>query len=299
MSRRFDFSNIDLQEELAPIEGTEFVSWLDWHEAYRYRKANPVPTIKTPFSRLEGKYELSVGGYHLWGGYSGHGKSTLAIQTALHAAQENKVAIASLEMEKEDVVEMAYQMIAGTTRVDELYEEKIAHWLEPRVMSYDRIDTIKPAEAIQMCIHAAKNGCKLILLDCLFMIEGICADVEAEQHFTQKLAEVGKRFNVAILLIHHMRKPEQNEKKIPSKSGFIGSSHMVNASLSCAIVWRDFELIGIRDQGLPNEESEPDVVLKVDKNRHFKFHGNVRLYEHSSRLLCESSVRRVKRIVEL
>jgi hypothetical protein len=202
-------------------------------------------------------------------------------------------------MEKEAIVEMSYQMIAGTTRVDELYEEKIASWLADRVMAYDRIDSIKPEEAIQMVIHAAKNGCKLILLDCLFMIEGICADVEAEQLFTQKLAEVGKRFSVAILLIHHMRKPEQNEKKIPSKSGFIGSSHMVNASLSCAIVWKDFELIGIRDQGMPSEEHEPDMVLKIDKNRHFKFHGNVALYEHPSRLVCESSSRRVKRIVEL
>ena len=300
VNRRFDFSSIDIQEELASLEATEFVSWGEWHGKYLHRKANPVTTIRTPFNRLGGDYEFTVGGYHLLGGYSGHGKSVLALQCALYAAKEHKVAIASLEMEPEAVARLSYQLIAGTSIVDEKYEGKISRWLEDRVMAYDRLDTIAPDDAIAMVIAAAKAGCKLILLDCLFMIESVCQDTEAEQKFTQRLANVGKKFRVAIVLVHHMKKPDNvGEKKIPSKAGFIGSSHMVNASLSCAIVWRDFELIEMRDQGMPTEDHLPDVMLKVDKNRHFKFHGLVPLYEHSSRSLCESSKRQVKRIVDL
>ena len=298
---RFDFSNIDIQEELAPIEGTEFISWAEVDSAYQYRRQNPIPTIKTPWQKLNGRFEWSVGGYHLLGGYSGHGKSTVALQCLLSGAKDHKVAIASLEMMKEDVAELSYQMVAGTTRVDDLYREKIASWLDDRVMYYDRLDNIDPEEAIQAIIFAAKSGCKMILLDCLFMIQGICQDPEAEQRFTQTLSTVGKKFNVAIILVHHMRKPQGvgGEARMPDKSSFIGSSHMVNASLSCIVVWRDFEIIEARDSGMPTEEGEPDVKFSVEKNRHFKFHGGINLYEHPSRLLCESSARRVNRIVEL
>ena len=298
---RFEFSDINIQEELAPIEGTEFIGWADVHAAYEYRKANPIPTIKTPFRKMDGRLEWSVGGYHLLGGYSGHGKSTIALQCLLYAAKDHKVAIASLEMTKENVAEAAYKMVAGTHLVADEYERKVAGWLQDRVMYYDRLDNIAPQEAIQAIIFAAKKGCKLILLDCLFMIEGICQDPEAEQRFTQTLSTVGKKFNVAIILVHHLRKPqgERGEKTIPSKSAFIGSSHMVNASLSCSLIWRDFEVIDNREQNIPTDEDDPDVIFKVDKNRLFKFHGQMNLFEHSSRLLCETKHRNVNRVVDL
>ena len=297
--KRFDFSNVDIQEELAPIEGTEFVTWADVSKAVRHRRANPIKTIKTPFQKMAGEFEYSVGGYHLIGGYSGHGKSTYALQCLLYAAQDHKVAIASLEMTPDSIGELTYSLASGVQRCDEIYEEKIDAWLEDRVMFYDRIDSIAPDEAIQAIIHAAKCGCTLILLDCLFMIEGVCQDPEKEAAFTKTLAVVGKKFNVAILLVHHMRKPAGDESHVPSKSGFIGSSHMVNASLSCSILWRDFEVIEARQRGIGNvDESVPDVKLKIDKNRFFPSHATYALYEHKSRALCESSVRRVKRLVE-
>lgn len=296
---KFDWADIDLQAKLAPIEGTEFVSWDEVSARVKHRRANPIPTIKTPFRKMDGEFEFTVGGYHLLGGYSGHGKSTLAVQCALHAAQEHKVAIASLEMTIEAVGELAYQIVAGTHRVDEIYEEKIDAWLKDRVMYYDRIDTIGPDHAYQMIIAAAEAGCRLVLLDCLFMIEGICADVEREQVFTQNLARIGKQWNIAILLVHHMRKPQGDEERIPSKASFIGSSHMVNASLSCLILWKDFETVEARQRGIGNvDESVPDYKLKIDKNRFFASHATYYLYEHKSRALCESSARKVKRLIE-
>ncbi|NBT30305.1 MAG: hypothetical protein EBT18_12665, partial [Gammaproteobacteria bacterium] len=58
-----DFSRIDIQEELAWIEGTEFVSWSDVAKAREHRRANPIPSIKTPWQKLHGRFEFSVGGY--------------------------------------------------------------------------------------------------------------------------------------------------------------------------------------------------------------------------------------------
>ena len=295
--KRFDFSDVNLQEELAPIEGTEFSTWGKVAEAVAHRRANPIPTIKTPFRKMDDEYEFTVGGYHLIGGYSGHGKSTLALQCLLWASHEHKVAIISLEMEAHAIGEVAYGLMAGASPVAVDYEKKIDKYLEDRVMYYDRIDSITPDDAIRAIIHAAHQGARLILLDCLFMIEGVCADPEKEAAFTKTLAVVGKKFEVAIILVHHMRKPQGSEDYVPSKAAFIGSSHMVNASLSCAIVWRDFEVIEARARGIGDvDQGVPDVKFKVDKNRFFASHATYSLYEHRSRVLCETSQRKVRRI---
>lgn len=297
--KRFDFSHIDVQKKLAQLEATEFVTWADVSRSVKHRRANPIKTIKTPFRKMDGEFEFSVGGYHLLGGYSGHGKSTLALECLLYAARDHKVAIASLEMQSADVGELAYRLVAGVENVDERYEKKIDEWLEDRVMFYDRVDSIDPDEAIAAIIYAAEEGCKLILFDCLFMIEGVCADVEREAAFTKRLAQVGKQFNVAIILVHHMRKPDSDEKKLPSKSGFIGSSHMVNASLSCLILWKDFEVVEERRRGIGNvDDAVPDYKLKIDKNRYFPSHATYALYEHRSRAFCESPQRKLKRMIE-
>lgn len=294
---RFEFSDVNLQEVLAPIEGTEFGSWSTVAAAVRERRANPIPTIKTPWHKMDGEYEFTCGGYHLIGGYSGHGKSTLALQCLLHASRDHKVAILSLEMTPDVVGEAAYGLMSGASPVAVDYEKKIDKYLEGRVLHYGRIDSISPDDAIRAIIFAAQDGCRLILLDCLFMIEGVCADPEKEAAFTKTLATVGKKFNVAIILVHHMRKPQGSEDYVPSKSAFIGSSHMVNASLSCAIVWRDFEVIEGRARGCSDvDQGVPDVKFKVDKNRFFSSHATYSLYEHKSRFLCETSQRKVRRV---
>lgn len=295
--KRFDFSDVDLQEVFAPIEGTEFTTWASVSAAVRERRENPIPTIPTPWQKMDGEYEFTVGGYHLIGGYSGHGKSTLALQCLLHASQFHKVAIASLEMTPDAIGEVAYGLMAGASPVAKDYEKKIDEYLEHRVMYYGRIDSISPDDAIRGIIHAAAEGCRLILLDCLFMIEGVCADPEKEAAFTKTLAVVGKKYQVAIILVHHMRKPQGSEDHVPSKASFIGSSHMVNASLSCAIVWRDFDVIESRSRGIGDvDQGIPDVKFKVDKNRFFASHATYSLYEHKSRVLCETSQRKVRRV---
>lgn len=295
--KRFDFSDVNLQEELAPIEGTEFGTWATIAEAVRERRANPIPTIKTPWLKMDGEYEFTVGGYHLIGGYSGHGKSTLALQCLLHASQFHKVAIASLEMTPDAIGEVGYSLMAGASRVAPDYEKKIDEYMKDRLNYYGRIDSISPDDAIRAIIYAAQMGCRLILLDCLFMIEGVCADPEKEAAFTKTLATVGKKFSVAIILVHHMRKPQGSEDHVPSKASFIGSSHMVNASLSCSIIWRDFDVIEARSRGIGDvDQGIPDVKFKVDKNRFFASHATYSLYEHKSRVLCETSQRKVRRV---
>ena len=105
------------------------------------------------------------------GGYTGHFKSTIASQIALRALRKNiKVGVASLELFAEDVLEHLTE-IANCKTAPLNYVEAFAEWANEKLFIYDRMESIDPEEAVQMCIALAKYcGCKLIVLDSLMMI---------------------------------------------------------------------------------------------------------------------------------
>lgn len=295
-----DFRDININEQLTILESRDFISATSLYDQMVAWENREVARIKTPWQKLDGVFEFATGGYHLVSGYSGHGKSTTCLQIAINACREHKVAIASLELPAGMVAQLIAQMGVATAAPSEEYKRKVFEYLEDRLFYFDKVDPIKPDEAIRLVIHAARDlGCKLVLLDCLFMIEGICQDPEKEQQFTQTLSAVAKKFDVAIILVHHVRKPSgyRGEGEPPGKEDLIGSSHMVNASWTTSVIWKNLEVVNARRNGEAVEEGECDVAFVVQKNRDMEYHGWVNLYEHRSRQLCESSKRKARPLV--
>ena len=66
-------------------------------------------------------------------------------------------------------------------------------------------------------------------------------ELDVEKRFFQKLAATARDLDLCVLVCHHMRKGQgpDSEKKVPGKQDFIGSSHLVNASAACSILWQD------------------------------------------------------------
>lgn len=294
-----DFRDIDLAEELSDVEGTEVLDGSELLRTHNEWLARPVQRIPMPWEKLEGRYGMAIGALHLLGGYSGHGKSTVALQMAIHAAKTHKVAVASLELPAGYLAQIVFELAAGTKNPSPELKAEISDWLADRFMFYDRADVIPPDDIIQMIIHCAKEGAKLVILDCLMMVAGICQDPEKEQAFTQTLKVVAQRFDIAILVVHHMRKPvgADGEARIPDKAGFIGSSFMVNVCHSVIVWWKDFDKARQDSEGAPVDDGKPDGVLSIEKNRDQPFSGRVGLWQHPSRNYCGSSQRRVSRIV--
>lgn len=299
MKPLFDFRDIDLAEELADVEGTEVLDASQGYEAHQRWMSRPVHRIELPWEKLSDRYGMAIGGLHLLGGYSGHGKSTVALQIALHATKQHKVAVASLELEGGHLWQLIYQLAAGTSNPSDTIKREISEHLAGRFMFYDRADVIPPDDIIQMIIHCAKQGAKLVILDCLMMVAGICQDPEKEQAFTQTLKVVAQRFDIAILVVHHMRKPAgaEGEQRIPDKAGFIGSSFMINIAHSVLVWWKDPEKARESAGDGLVDDSKPDGVLSVEKNRDQAFQGRCGLWQHTSRNYCGSSQRRVTRLV--
>ena len=94
------------------------------------RRNNPVPGISAPWSKLQDQFEIPRQGVTLIGGYSGHQKSTLANQWALHAANTgHKVCIASLELTTDYLFDFLAGQSACKTEMHEGYLRRFGSWL--------------------------------------------------------------------------------------------------------------------------------------------------------------------------
>jgi RecA-family ATPase len=158
---------------------------------------------------------------------------------------------------------------------------------------------MSPEEAIQLIIDSKRLlGCDLFVLDCLMQID-LGGELENEKRFMAKLGAVAREYDMAIVVVHHMRKPQgpEGEKKVPGRESFIGSSHLVNAAAGVLILWQDAEKAAARHNNEEVDDDKPDFVLSVAKNRFAPFQGRIGLYQHNeARLLCNSRARQYRPI---
>lgn len=309
-----DYKNIKIQEELADGELDVVVNPDSLVQRVLDRRKSLREGIRLPWADFQKDtcdFKLHKGTLNMVGGYTGHGKSTLTSQMALYAMRQgHKVGIASLEMFPEDVLEQFCEMAQLQAHPKRDYLEAFSSWARGKLFLYDRIDSIKPEEAIQMSIAFAKFcGCNLIVIDALMMIQGVSGDNVIEQEFSQTLSQVAKKFEVAILLVHHVRKPSSfdGESKVPGKYEFLGSSHLANIAASIMVVWHDklqaekrakYEVTMRRGGYVDTEDYDPldpDMVFKVVKNRYGRYEGAVQLWQHTNcRAFCSDESRMLK-----
>lgn len=296
-----DFRDINVNEELAEGETTDMLSSNDLVKRVQLRRESLGSGIKLPWGKTEGLVHLRPGEMSMLGGYSGHFKSTVSAQIGLGTLlQGYNVGTASLELLAEDLLEQYAEMAACSEMPPMDWVARVADWANGKLHIYDRVDAIKPEEAIQMVIAFAKyKNCKLIILDALMMM-GVCDDNERERDFTQTLAAVAKKFQIHVLLVHHVRKPANGggEHIIPGKYDFIGSSHLVNIASTLMFAWHDKKKAAkmrLIEQGVEVEDFDdgsPDMVLKVAKQRYAKFEGSFGLWQHKNcRSFCGNSAR--------
>ena len=264
------------------------------------RRNNPVKGIAAPWSKLQDQFEIPRQGVTLLGGYSGHQKSTLANQWALHAAATgHKVCVASLELTTEYLFDFFAGQSACKTEMHEGYLRRFGEWADDKLFIVDHHDVMQPTEVITL-IQDAKRllGADLFVLDCLFQVD-TGGELEHEKRFMQQLAVTARDFEIGIMVVHHMRKSQgpEGEKRVPNKHDFIGSSHLTNAAAAVLILWENKQKSAKRSNGEEVDDDDPDFVLSVAKNRFGPYEGAIGLYKHeNARLLCNSRHRQYKPI---
>lgn len=303
---KVDFRDINVNEELSAAESTDMVVASDLLGRLERRREEMDAGIPLPWAKLDTLFRFRPSEITLMGGYSGHFKSLLTSQIGLHAVSNGwRVGVASLELMAEDIVEQYAEMGAGAERPTLPWVERFAGWCGNKLFIYDRVDAIRPDVAIQMVIAFAKyQQCSVVILDALMMM-GVCDDLERERDFVQTLVAVAKQFKIHVILVHHVRKPSgpQGEGAIPNKYDFIGSSHLANTATNILICWHDKKKSAksqLVDQGIKVDDfddTKPDLVLKVAKQRYGKFEGSVGLWQSKTcRAFCNSRQRNYRHI---
>ena len=176
---------------------------------------------------------------------------------------------------------------------------QFGRWADDKLFIVDHSDVLSPDEAIQLIIDSKRLlGCDMFVLDCLMQVD-LGGELEAEKRFVTQLAATARDYEIAIVVVHHVRKSQgtEGEKRVPNKHDFLGSSHLTNAAAAVLILWHDKQKAQARHNGEEVDDDKPDFILSVAKNRFGPYEGAIGLYQHEkARLLCNSRARQYKPI---
>ena len=278
--READFTDHNVQKILAEAEGNK-IGWMSAdssREAIMNRLANPrqFTGFKAPWAKADEKVRFREGELSVLGGYNGHRKSTLASQIALGISNEVPVGICSLEEPLDDVGTRFIRQAACSDTPTVEYGSDFVSWTHERIAIWDRLDTVAPAIALAAVYHMiAVIGCKFVMLDSLMMCD-VCDDIERERRFVASLTALAKLHSAHIMLIHHMRKP-QDESRVPGKYDLLGAGHISNMAASIFVSWEDKDLREKREFG-EGDDGKPDHLFIVAKQRYGSFEGAISLW---------------------
>ena len=292
--RESDFKDIDAQISVAD-EAERFIKDPSvFFDSLIERRAKIDEGIKLPWRSLDEKLSLREGEVIVIAGPSGHGKSMNTNHICHHAmVNGTRVGIASLELQAEDLLEQFCEFSAARARPEPEYVKRYLDWADGRLHIYNVTSTIAPYDAIRMCIRMAEMQCKLIVLDCLMMMnlsdDSRGNENRVERDFMATLNAIAKKYNVSIVLVHHIRKPDgKSENVVPNMHSLLGSSMITNMASTVIIFFMFMEQVQDRkmreppttlSNGKPYGRTARDAVLKVVKQRNNAWNGAIRLWQ--------------------
>jgi len=212
-------------------------------------------------------WKIRNGEMTVWTGFSGHGKTALLNQLAVHlAAQGDRVCVASMEVEPDKTLETLWCQANGArlpfngadVDVQALVEEERLRlgeklfrerypWLAERFLIFipevegggvGRADWRK---LIECFVYARQRyGCTQFIVDSLMMCVGRSEkDYQEVELFVNGLSALAKRQQVHVHLVAHSRKKD-DESKPPGKQDIAGPKETADIAHNVAVVQRNF-----------------------------------------------------------
>jgi len=300
---KIDFRSIDVAKRLAPLVHGEIASPADQVDRYwEYQARQKEGGIKLPWGKTHGLFEFKPGTLTMLGGYTGHFKSTIAAQMILSAMEQGKtVGLASLELEMPQIMDQLIDIASlNGDRPTREWKEKFLEWTRGKLYVYDRVDAIKPEDGTAFVFACKDLGCDLVCLDALMMMGLEAEDYGAERDFSQTIQAIAKSESLAVLMVHHCRKPagKDGEDRQPGKYDLMGSSYLTNICNAVITVHHNKPKARAIEEGEEYDDDEACMRLLIAKNRGGPFEGHISLWRHPrSRAFCGSKDRR-RRAVE-
>jgi twinkle protein len=251
--------------------------------------------IPLPWKKAEGKLLIRMGEVVVLAGINGHGKSEVAGHMVVEALRGRWTAcVASMEFRPAKWLKRMVRQACGRSDPAQAFIPHVMRWM----WVFDATGTAKADVILDTFAYAAKRyGVELFVIDNLAKCGFDEDDYNRQKGFVDRLTDFAKSYNVACLLVAHMRKGA-DENTDSGKMGVKGSGAITDMVDTLISVWRNKpkeeeirkaeamkmepseETLGKPDAVLSchkqrNGESEPKISLWFDKDSH-QFLGSPR-----------------------
>lgn len=213
----------------------------------------------------EGNFlRLFSGGFSVWSGFPGAGKTTLIRQTICHLLKGRKqVFVASLEEDPRDVLVRLAATAAGMQDIDtnilswflDFYAPHLAIW------SFSARPTCKAI--IEEIRAQAANGCRHAFIDSLMCLDVANDDTEAQRNAANLIASTGRATHCHMHLVAHPRKLVSTKQE-PDLNDVAGAREIGGLADNVLFVRRADDSLNYS----PNSGVTP-MMISVRKQRHF------------------------------
>jgi twinkle protein len=196
-----------------------------------------------------------------WFGYNGHGKSAFTTQLALNFMEQYvPVCIASFEMRPVSTLDRMSRMAYGRKNPPPEFLRDFCEWTDNKFWIYDVHGQVRADRVIACGRYVAGLGVKHFFIDSLMKCIKDQDDYNGEKNFVDRLGSLGKETGMHIHLVHHAKKGDENN--LPRKDDSKGSGAIIDQVDNQIAVWMNKAKFDKQEQGIPVDESDPDVIVK-------------------------------------
>lgn len=288
---------------LAGADGKQFVESAGWIDPVELRAAETFEDevirlhlsaedgtdgFTSPFRKLDSHLRFRESELTIINGVNGHGKSQFVGQIVLHAAQDRRAVVASMELPGRRTMERMCRQASGS----ELTVPKIRsamNWLTGRMWIFDLVGTAKVDRLLEVFEYAHRRyGITVFVIDSLLKCGISEDDYSGQKRFVERLADFKNQFPVHLFLVTHSRKSE-DETKPTGKMDVRGSSSITDLADNVLIVWRNkakeqkISNANLLGQQLASDVWEqPDAMMICEKQRNGEWEGRSKLWWHQA-----------------
>lgn len=217
----------------------------------------------------------------VWAGYNGHRKSMLTSQAALDlCVQRQRVLVASLEMSPARTMARMSRQMAAVQRPAAATIDAFHRWTDGRLWLFDHVGKIDPEQCLALCRYFA-DACKgqHVFIDSMMMVCGSEEHLDEQKQFVTTLCRVAVETGLHLHLVAHCRKPPSgDDSSPPTKYDIKGTGAISDQASNVVMVWSDRAKAALRAAGKEVDDSKPDAMATVEKQRNGSWEGRVRLW---------------------
>lgn len=230
--------------------------------------------VRMPWGKAQGKFLFRPGELTVLAGRNNTGKSQMVGQLTLAAlSQGQRACVASLEFRPAMWMRRLTIQAAALREPTAPYIEAVHRWYEDKLWAFNATGTAKTDRVLEVFAYAAaRYGVRWFVVDNLSKCGIGDDDYNAQKDLVDRLGDFARDTDGHVVLVHHVRKGEDDRNAVPTNSDVKGSGGIGDMADNVLLMWRNRRKEDQKDladqAGEPFDgDDKPDAMLVVDKAR--------------------------------